>query len=220
MVEQAPPQLDVHPVGGVTERVAAQELWNCLEQAERHHAYDQHHERRHALVEQNFVDHELEKDRRHQGEQLHKQRSDQHMCQRSPVAQNRRPEPAETELLGVDAGAAEPARNLHQLARGQGGDVLDRELLRRPRDRIDQPRPPPRRTHAEHTEGAALQADHRRERSRSQSHGRDALADARFQPKEVRGADKVLRVCRSPRQRELMTQLRRVRGVGSAAGGG
>ena len=82
MMEQAPAELDVDPVGGVAQRIGAQELQDRLEQAERHHADDQHDQRRHALVDQHLVDDELEEDRRRQREQLHEQRGDQHMGER------------------------------------------------------------------------------------------------------------------------------------------
>ena len=107
MMEQAPAQLDIHPVGGVAQRIGAQELQDGLEQAQRHHAEHQHDKRRNAFVHQYFVDDELEKDRRRQSEQLHKQRRDQHMGERAPVAQNRGPEPAEPEGGGIDARPAE-----------------------------------------------------------------------------------------------------------------
>ena len=42
MVEKAPTQLDIHPVGGVAQRISAKKLQDGLEQAQRHHAEHQH----------------------------------------------------------------------------------------------------------------------------------------------------------------------------------
>ena len=116
MMEQAPAQLDIHPVGGVAECIGAQELQNGLEQAQRHHADDQHDQRRKAFVNQHLVDDELKEDRRRQREQLHEQRRHHHMGERAPVAHNRRPEPAEPKRVGIEARAPEPSRDQHHLA--------------------------------------------------------------------------------------------------------
>ena len=85
MMEQPPAQFDIDPVGGVAQRIGAQELQDGLEQAQRHHADHQHDQRRDAFVNQHLVDDQLEKDRRRQSEQLHEQRRDQHMGERAPV---------------------------------------------------------------------------------------------------------------------------------------
>ena len=50
MMEQAPAWLDIHPVGGVAQRIGAQELQDGLEQAERHHADNQHDKRRNSFM--------------------------------------------------------------------------------------------------------------------------------------------------------------------------
>ena len=76
----------------------------------------QHDQRRHALVNQHLVDDELEKDWRRKREKLHEQRGDEHMGERAPVAQNRGPEPAEAERVGIDARPAEPARDQDEFA--------------------------------------------------------------------------------------------------------
>ena len=69
----------------------------------------------------------------------------------------------------VDARPAEPAGDQDdQLARAQVCDVLDRKILRGAGDRIDQPRPTPRGSDAQHSEGAVLQADDRRQGRRGQ----------------------------------------------------
>ena len=57
--------------------------------AQRHHAEYQHDQGRDAFVNEHLVDDQLEKDRRRQSEQLHKQRRDHHMGERAPVAQDR-----------------------------------------------------------------------------------------------------------------------------------
>jgi hypothetical protein len=116
MVEKAPTQLDIHPVGGVAQRISAKKLQDGLEQAQRHHADYQHDQRRDTFVDQHFVDDQLEKYRRRQSEQLYKQGRDQHMGKRAPVAHNRRPEPAEPERGGIDSRPCKPARDQHQFA--------------------------------------------------------------------------------------------------------
>ena len=45
MMEQPPAQFDIDPIGGVAQRIGAQELKDGLEQAERNHADDQHDKR-------------------------------------------------------------------------------------------------------------------------------------------------------------------------------
>jgi hypothetical protein len=72
MMKQPPAEFDVDAVGGVAQSIGAQELEDCLEEPQRHHAEHQHDQSRHALVNENLVDHELEKDRGGQ-RQLHEQ---------------------------------------------------------------------------------------------------------------------------------------------------
>ena len=170
----------------------------------------QHDQRRDAFVNQHLVDDELEKDRRRQSEQLHKQRRDQHMGKRAPVAQNRGPEPAEPEGGGIDSRPAKPARDQHQFARGQRRDVLHRQLLRRPGDRIDQPRHPLGRARAQDRETALLQAQDRRIRNGAETLGGHPAKDARLQLKKIRAANDILSLRTAAGQGKLMPQLRRI----------
>ena len=212
MMEQAPAELDVHPVGGVAQRIGAQELQDGLEQAERHHADDQHDQRREAFVNQHLVDDELEEDRRRQREQLHEQRRDQHMGERAPIAHDRGPEPAEPEGVGIDARAREPSRDQHHLARGQRRDVLRRQLLRRPGDRIDQPRHSLGRARAQDSETALLQPQDRRIGNGAETLGGHTAKHARLQLKNIRAANNILSLRATAGQGELMPQLRRIGG--------
>ncbi len=210
MMEKAPAQLDVHPVGGVAQRISAKELQDGLEQAQRNHAEHQHDQCRDAFVNQHLIDDQLEKDRRRQGKQLHKQRCDQHMGKRAPVAHNRRPEPAEPERGGIDSRPCEPARDQHQFARRQRRDVLHRQLLRCPGDRIDEPHHPLGRARAQDGEAALLQAQDRWIRNCAETLGGHPAKDARLQLKEIRAANDILNLRTAAGQGKLMPQLHRV----------
>ena len=102
--EEAGAELDVDAVGGVVQRIGAQELQQRLEDGEQHHADDQHDQRREPLVDEHLVDHQLEEHRRQQGEELHEERRDHHLDQRLAVAHQRRQKPTEAEGLRIDAG--------------------------------------------------------------------------------------------------------------------
>ena len=116
MMKQPPAQFDVDPVRRVAQRIRAQELEDGLEQAQGHHADHQHDQRRDAFVNQHLVNDELEKDRRRQSKQLHKQRCDHHMGERAAVPQNRWPKPAEPECSGIDSHPAKSARDQDHFA--------------------------------------------------------------------------------------------------------
>ena len=141
MMEKPPPQLDVDAVGGVAQRIGAQELEDRLEQAQRHHADDQHHQGRHALVDEHFVDDELEEERARKREQLHEERGDQHMRERPAVAQDRGPEPAKAEAVGIRSRPAEPPGDENDGARRESFGFVERHLLRRARDGVDEADP-------------------------------------------------------------------------------
>ena len=211
-MEQAPAEFDVHPVRGVAQRIGAQELEDGLEQAERHHADHQHDQRRQALVNQHLVDHELEKDRRREREQLHEQGRDQHMGERAPVTHDRGPEPAEAEGLGIDACAREAPGDQDHFARGQGRYVLGGKLLRRPGDRIDEPHQPLGRARAKDREAALLQAQDRGIGNGAETLRRHAVKYARFELKNIRAADNILGGRATTGQGELMAQLPRIGG--------
>ncbi len=204
MMEEPAPELDVHPVGGVTERVAAKELQDRLEQAERHHAEHQDHERRHALVDQNLVDHELEKDRRRQSEQLHEQRRDQHMGERPPEAHDRRPEPAEAEAVRIRAGPAEPTGHEDRQAGRERLRLRERNLLRRSRHRINEADLALLGGDREHGEASVLQLQNGRIGNGGDAPRVHPPDDAGLELEPVCRANKILRLAEASRQSQLM----------------
>ena len=119
MREQALAELDVDPVGGVRERVGAQVLQRHVEQTDRHKPADEHEQRLVTAMGQHLVDDDLEEQGRCECEDLHEQRRGQHMAERTAIAPDRRQEPAHAELAGIDARAADPARDEQRLPAGQ-----------------------------------------------------------------------------------------------------
>ena len=217
-MEQPPAELDVDAVGGVAQRIGAQQLQHALESAERHHADDQHHQRRQALVDEHLVDDELEEDRRRQREELHEQRGDHHLRQRLAVAQQRGQEPAEAEGVGIDAGAAEPAGDEHDLAGARGPGLLQRHVAGDAADGIDDAHPALGGADAEGGKAAVLVAQQRGVGDGAEPLGGDAVQDARFQAEDVGAADEILGVGEAADQRELMLQLGGIGGDAVIAG--
>src|SRR5208282_5379974 len=82
---------------------------------ERQADYD-HDEGRQVFVHQNLVDDDLEEEWRDESKKLDEQGRNQNMRQRPAISPNRRKEPAEAERLGINARAAEPARDQDHLA--------------------------------------------------------------------------------------------------------
>ena len=115
MSEQALSELDVDPIGGVGERIGAQVLKRRVEQTDSHKPGHEHEQGLIAAVSEHLVDDHLEKQRRREGENLHKQRCGQHMAERTTIAPDRGQEPADAELAWIDAGAADPASDEQRL---------------------------------------------------------------------------------------------------------
>ena len=113
-------------------------------------------------------------------------------------------------MVGSIPAPAKPARDQHQFARGQRRDVLHRQLLRCPGDRIDEPHHPLRRTRAQDGEAALLQAQDRWIRNCAETLGGHPAKDARLQLKEIRAANDILNLRTAAGQGKLMPQLHRV----------
>ena len=212
-MEQAPAQFDIHPVGGVAQRIGAQELQDGLEQAQRHHADDQHDQRRKAFVNQHLVDDELEEDRRRQSEQLHKQRRHQHMGERAPVAHNRGPEPAESKGVGIDA---RPRRSRRVISTSSPEDSaamssVDSSCAVRAIGStslaIPLAEPAPRTA-----KPPSFRAQDRRIGNGAETLRGHLAKDARLQLKNVRAANDILSLRAAAGQGKLMPQLRGVAG--------
>ena len=157
MAEQPLPEFDVDAVGGVGEGVGAQVLQDDVEQPHHHDADREHDEGRVALVAEHLVDHDLEEQRRHQGEDLDEERGQQHVGERLAVAPDRRQEPAEAEALRVEARAADLAADEQQLRLDVAQEVLGRQRPVDAGDGIDDAQPPVRQPAAEDHEAAVAQ---------------------------------------------------------------
>ena len=211
-MEKPPPQLHVDAVGGVAQRIGAQELEDRLEQAQRHHADDQHHQGRHALVDEHFVDHELEEERARKRKQLDEKRGDQHMREGPAVAQDRGPEPAKAEAVGIRSRAAEPAGDENDGARRESFGFVERHLLRRARDRIDEADPALVGGDRQDGEPAVLKLHNRRIRDGAQALRVHPADHTRLQLQKIGGPQQIFLLGQTSSQRQLMTELRRIRG--------
>ncbi len=137
MAEQALTEFDVDPVGGVRQGIGAQILQRHVEQADDRQAADQHEQGRIAAMGQDLVDHHLEEQGRHQGENLHEESGDQHMDERLAVAPQRRREPAKAKGARIDARAEEIARDQDEGRLDFRREPVDRQFARHPRYGID-----------------------------------------------------------------------------------
>ena len=115
MVKQTRAELDINAVGRVREEISPQNAKNRLEERDRDQADDKHVERAQAAMHQHLVDDDLEEQRRHQGEQLQKERCNQHFAQQMPVFMDRPHEPGDVEAAG-DLRQSGPAGHQNQFA--------------------------------------------------------------------------------------------------------
>src|SRR4051812_39248072 len=111
MMEQAGAELDVDPVGGVSEQVGPQDAENGLEQSDRQKADHQHVKRAQRAMDQNLVDHDLEEKRRGEREQLQEKGCDEHLAEKVPIFVYRAQEPSEIE---TSAKVAQSRPSSHQ----------------------------------------------------------------------------------------------------------
>ena len=88
----------------------------------------------------------------------------------------------------------------------------DRQLLRRPGDRIDQPRQSLGRAGAQDSETTLLQAQDRRIGNSAETLRGHLAKDTRLQLKNVRAANDILSLCAAAGEGKLMPQLRGVAG--------
>jgi hypothetical protein len=123
VAEQAGTQFHVDAAGGVAEDVGAQGVEDGLEHDDDHQADDQHVQRGHAPVHQNFVHYDLEEQRRHQAKELQHERNQQHFAQQLAVFDQRGDEPGEVEL-GQTAGQRSAAADEDELAGPALGKLL------------------------------------------------------------------------------------------------
>ena len=157
VAEQPLAEFDVDAVGCVGQGVGAQVLQDDVEQPHRDDADREHDERRVALVAQHLVDHHLEEQRRHEGEELDEERGQQHVGQRSAVAPDRGQEPAEAEALRVVADAPDPAADEQQLRLDLAQELRRREPPIDAGDGVDDSEAPVRQPAAEDDETALAQ---------------------------------------------------------------
>ena len=209
MREQALAELDVDPVGGVGKRIGAQILKRHIEQADDDEPADQHEQGLVAAMGQHLVDDDLEEERRREAENLHEQRRRQHMAERAAIAPDGGQEPAHAELARIGAGAADPARDQKRLSADPARDVLERRLLHRVADRIDEPAKPRRIAPAEHHQRAVHAHDRRR------GQGREPLGghfgdQAGLEADEPGGANEVGFPGLAGAEREFARELHRV----------
>jgi hypothetical protein len=138
VMEQPLAQLHVDAVGRMRQRIGAQILQHHVEQAENDEPGEDDIERVVALVLQHLVDDDLEKQRRHQREDLHEQRGDQHVRQRLAIAPDRRHEPLEAERARIGARSAPFARDEDGALFDPVENFVGRSLLVTARYRIDE----------------------------------------------------------------------------------
>ena len=213
MMEQPPAEFDVDAVGGVAERVGAQELQQRVEQAERQHADDDAPSSVDvALVDQHLVDDELEEDRRRQREHLHEQRGDDDLGERLAIAHDRGQEPAEAERGRIDAGAGEAAGDQHHRAAGQRRRFVERQVARGARRAGRSAGPTLDRRRGENGEAAGGERDQRRIGRRVEALGAISGQQPRLEIEPLGGAHEVFRPGGVGAERELVAQLRRVGG--------
>jgi hypothetical protein len=68
MPEQSRAEFNIDAIGGVSEYVGPQDSEDCLKQRNRNEPNDQYIERTHAAMDEDFVDHDLEEERRDERE--------------------------------------------------------------------------------------------------------------------------------------------------------
>ncbi len=105
MLEQPCTELDVDPVGGVREKIRAQDTENGFEHRYSKQPNHQDIEGIDAAMDQNLVDDHLEEQRRSEGKQLKEEGCEQHLGQLVTILVNRAEEPCHIET----------ARQLHQV---------------------------------------------------------------------------------------------------------
>lgn len=152
-----------------------------VEEADGGKADDEYYEGRITAMRQNLVDDHLEEQRRHQRKDLDDEGGDQHMAEGTPIAPDRRQEPAEPEILLRGAGASETALDEDELARGQSEKLLGVDIAGGKIDGVDQPITTLGGRAGEDCEGAILQGDKCRRRKSRQPFGVICPDDARLQ---------------------------------------
>ena len=108
---------------------------------------------------------------------------------------------------------APPSRRVTRIAEPDDSAcrLLERNLLRCPRQRIDEADLALLGGDREHGEAAVLQLEDRRIGDGAKPLGGHAADDPRLELQEVGRSDQILRLREPPRQRQLMSQLRRIR---------
>jgi hypothetical protein len=107
MPEELGAQADIDPIRRMRKHIDPKPAYNRFENCQRDHSDRQHMERRESLVYEYFVDDDLCKERRQQGEELKKERRNQHFAEKLTIFDNGRDEPGEVEreILRTDSGS-------------------------------------------------------------------------------------------------------------------
>jgi len=159
---------------------------------------------------QHLVDDHLEEQRRDEGENLHEERSDQHMGERLAVAPQRGREPQEAEGARIDSGAAELPRHEDQHGIGFGLQFVERQFARDPGDGIDDAEFSRRCLAAKNAIAAGPEPQDRRNRRAGQTRGRRVFDHARLEADHLRRADEIPAVGLGALHRQLLDQMRRI----------
>ena len=140
MPEQLRPERDVDATRRMREQIRAQRTEDGLEKYDGEHADGDDMQRRGRLVDQHLVDHDLEKERRHQRKELNKERGDQYLAQQLAVLDDSGNEPRKVELaifrpqpraLGKENETPGPL-GLKRLARHEVGPGFERIVDQHP----------------------------------------------------------------------------------------
>ena len=138
MTKQPRAELDVDAVRGVREQIGAQDGQDRLEDRNRDQPDDQHVERRHAVVHEHFVDHDLEEQRRDQREQLQEERGDDDLAELMAIFVNGAEKPGDVEPPRQVDQAGPPGHQYDAAVAGLFELSLGHQVRARRTGRLDQ----------------------------------------------------------------------------------
>src|SRR5262249_37986926 len=90
-------KLDIDAIGRVRKQIGAQDAKDGLEYGNGHQTDHQYVERAHAAMHKHLVDHNLEEQRRYQGEELQEKGGNEYLAEVAPILVNRPEEPGDIE---------------------------------------------------------------------------------------------------------------------------
>src|SRR5271166_22385 len=134
------------------------------------------------------------------------------MRKRPAVAQDRGPEPTKAKTVGIRSRPAEPPGDENDGARRKSFSLLERHLSRGSRDGVDEADPPLLNGDRQDDEPAVFKFHNRWIRDGAQALRARPANHPRLQLQKIGGADQILPLSQTPGQRQLMTELRRIRG--------